>query len=231
MTRLVALIPAAGRSERAGSGTAKQFRNIAGRSVLSHTLAAVIADTRVSAVMMVLPPDAGWPNDLDLAGLDLLACPGGETRADSVLAGLHAVAGRFPGTGHVLVHDAARPCLHPHDLGAVIDAGLAGDDGAILARKVTDTVKRGGERIDSTVEREQLWLAQTPQVFSIHALLDALEAAGEVTDEAAAMEQAGFRPRLVAARYPNPKITWPEDLALAEVLLGARDQGPGTRDQ
>lgn len=216
---MVALIPAAGRGERAGPGTAKQFRAIAGYSVLRHALTAVTADPRVSGVMVVLPADSGTPADLNVSGLNLLTCAGGATRAESVLAGLRAIAERFPGTEHALVHDAARPCLHPHDLGAVIDAALTGADGAILARKVTDTVKRGRERIENTVEREGLWLAQTPQVFSLHPLLDALEAAGEVTDEAAAMERSGFRPRLVAARHPNPKITWPEDLELAEVLL------------
>lgn len=230
MTGVAALIPAAGRGERVGR-TAKQFRKIAGRSVLSHSLTAVTRDQRVSAVMLVLPPDVEPPDDIDIAGTHLANCAGGTARADSVLAGLRAISERFPETEQVLVHDAARPCLHPDDLRTVLDAGLADEHGAILARRVSETVKRGDERIEATVEREGLWLAQTPQVFPLHALSTALEAAGDVTDEASAMEQAGFHPRLVAARFPNPKITWVEDLELAEILLfGLTQRRKGAKD-
>lgn len=219
MTQVAALIPAAGRGERAGQEVAKQFREIAGRSVLSHSVAAAARDRRVVAIMLVLPADASPPDDIDVAGLTLAICAGGASRAGSVLNGVRAIGESFPSIDHVLVHDAARPCLHPDDLRAVLDAGLADDHGAILARRLSDTLKRGGERIEATVRREGLWRAQTPQVFSVRMLKAALEAAGDVTDEASAMEQAGFRPRLVTARHPNLKITWTEDLKLAEALL------------
>jgi 2-C-methyl-D-erythritol 4-phosphate cytidylyltransferase len=120
------------------------------------------------------------------------------------------------------VHDAARPCLPARDLEAL----LAQNDemGAILAVPVSDTVKRAaGARIIATEERSQLWLAQTPQMFRTGLLLQALQRARRnVTDEASAVEQLGFKPRLVTGSRENIKVTWPEDLAMAESILRRR---------
>lgn len=228
MAEVVAVVPAAGRGERIG-GRAKQFRALGGRSVLARTLSALSADDRIIGFVVVLPD--GEPGDLTetVAGRPVAVVPGGTTRAESVRAGLLAAGERFSAACHVAVHDAVRPCLHPVDLAAVLDAGLAGD-GAILARRPGETVKRGDDTVEATVDREWLWLAQTPQVFPLAVLLDALEVALArglaVTDEAAAMEAAGRRVRLVAATRPNPKITWPEDLLMAERLINDMEKRP-----
>lgn len=226
MNEVVAIVPAAGSGSRIG-GSAKQFRALAGRPVLAHTLAALTADTRITGIVVVVGSGPQPARDM-VAGV---ACPlvfadGGARRADSVRAGLVEAGRCFPRATHVAVHDAVRPCLHPQDLAAVLDAGLRTRHGAILARTPTDTVKQGGETVRATLDRDCLWLAQTPQVFERRILLAALDRclddASLVSDEAAAMERAGYTPYLVPSRHPNPKITWPEDLMLAERLIGGQ---------
>lgn len=147
---------------------------------------------------------------------------GGPSRRESVYNGLVASRDEWDAEDWMLVHDAARPCLPARDLEAL----LAQNDevGAILAIPVSDTVKRAaGERIVATEERSQLWLAQTPQMFRTGLLLQALKRArGAVTDEASAVEQLGFKPRLVAGSRENIKVTWPEDLAIAEGIVRRR---------
>lgn len=219
---VVAVIPAAGSGIRVGGGLPKQYRQLAGRPVVAHTLRALATDPRIRALVLVEAVQNRWQANPEAEfGVPLLCCAGGASRAESVLAGLEA--GRGAGVSHVLVHDAVRPCLHPEDLSRVLDAGLASPDGALLARPVAETVKRGLDAVEATLDREGLWLAQTPQVFVLEALESALRAVlGEgrgVTDESAAMEMAGAHPKLVRALHPNPKITWPEDLLLAESLL------------
>jgi 2-C-methyl-D-erythritol 4-phosphate cytidylyltransferase len=139
-----------------------------------------------------------------------------------VYNGLVASRDEWDAEDWMLVHDAARPCLPARDLEAL----LARSDavGAILAMPVSDTVKRAaGERIVATEERSQLWLAQTPQMFRTGLLLHALQRArGSVTDEASAVEQLGFKPRIVPGSRENIKVTWPEDLAIAESILRRR---------
>jgi 2-C-methyl-D-erythritol 4-phosphate cytidylyltransferase len=123
----------------------------------------------------------------------------------------------------VLVHDAARPCLSSADLTKLIAACEADEVGGILALPVADTVKRGIDTIEKTEDRSDLWLAQTPQMFRAGTLLHALRRArGPVTDEASAVEQLGLKPRLVRGSRDNLKVTWPEDLPLAEAILGRR---------
>jgi 2-C-methyl-D-erythritol 4-phosphate cytidylyltransferase len=147
---------------------------------------------------------------------------GGASRRESVYNALVASRDEWDAEDWMLVHDAARPCLPARDLEAL----LAQNDevGAILAIPVSETVKRAaGERIIGTEERSQLWLAQTPQKFRAGLLMQALQRArGTVTDEASAVEQLGFKPRLVMGSRENIKVTWPEDLAMAEAMLRAR---------
>jgi len=228
VTEFVAIVPAAGTGSRAGGDIPKQYRHLAGGPVISHTLRALVADNRVRAVVLVLANPDQAPADLESGlGVPLVCCAGGQTRAESVRLGL-ASADRL-GLARVLVHDAVRPCLHADDLAAVLDAAIDCRDGAILARPVAETVKRGEAFVTETVPREGLWLAQTPQVFDREqldeALAAALEAGRSITDESSAMEAAGYQPRLVRARHPNPKITWPEDLDLAERLLAGLNGG------
>ena len=149
---------------------------------------------------------------------------GGSSRADSVYNGLVAVHDELDPQDWILVHDAARPCLPAQDLEKLIAACESDDIGGILAVPVAETVKRGHqERIVSTERREGLWLAQTPQMFRAGLLLHALQRPrGAVTDEASAVERLGFKPRLVAGSRENIKVTFPEDLAMAESILARR---------
>ena len=155
--------------------------------------------------------------------LEPLYC-GGETRRDSVYNGLVAAMAAVEADDWILVHDAARPCLPRKDLDTLMRETQNDAVGGILALPIAETVKRAAEgRIQSTEDRSRLWLAQTPQMFRAGLLLQALQRAkGAPTDEAAAVEQMGLKPRLVAGSRENLKVTWPEDLAIAESILQLR---------
>jgi 2-C-methyl-D-erythritol 4-phosphate cytidylyltransferase len=155
--------------------------------------------------------------------LEPLYC-GGESRRDSVYNGLVASHDEVNADDWVLVHDAARPCLPDADLKALISECENDEVGGILAIPASDTVKTVAQgRIVATEDRTRLWLAQTPQMFRAGLLLQALQRArGAVTDEASAVEQMGLKPRVVAGSRENIKVTWPEDLAMAESILERR---------
>ena len=182
---------------------------------------------RVESVFVVLAPDdkTFTAHDWSAFGERLrpLYC-GGETRRDSVYNGLVAAMDDIQADDWMLVHDAARPCLPVKDLDKLMRE-IEGDEvGGILALPVADTVKRvSQEKIQGTEDRSQLWLAQTPQMFRAGLLLQALaRAKGVPTDEAAAVEQLGLKPRVVAGSRENLKVTWPEDVAIAEGILRRR---------
>jgi len=228
-----ALVPAAGSGARMGGGLPKQYLPLAGRPLIFHALAALAAVPAIATVYVVLAPDDDEWQGHDwsaLAGrIEVLRC-GGVTRAMSVTNGLHAISGRVAADDWVLVHDAARACVTPAQIEALIRE--VGDDsaGGILAVPLPDTLKRAGNldpgavRIAATVPRGGLWQAQTPQMFRHGMLLDALQKAPDVTDEAGAIEALGLRPKLVAADATNFKVTWPLDLELAELILRHREQ-------
>ncbi len=231
MPRYFALVPAAGSGARMGEALPKQYLPLAGRPLIHHALATLCAAPRIARVFVALAAqDEEWDKQWHSADrgalgdkLVALSC-GGATRADSVLNGLLRMADSVEvvdSDDWVLVHDAARPCLSPAQLDALIDE--VGDDtvGGILAMPVADTLKRAGAdgRIAATVSREQLWQAQTPQMFRYGLLREALEKARGVTDEAGAIEALGHRPKLVASDASNLKVTYPSDLALAERIL------------
>lgn len=221
-----AVMPAAGRGTRFGGQTPKQYLLAAGKPLIAHALDALLAHPRVAGAMVALAADdALWPGWSERQGKPVLRCVGGGERADSVLAALCALPETVGDEVLVLVHDAARPNLRRADLDALIAAAEAEPDGAILGAPLRDTLKRAGDRrILSTEPRDGLWRAFTPQAFRRGALTAALRDAAVaglvVTDEAAAMEYAGRRPRLVEGREDNLKVTTPADLALAEYLLG-----------
>jgi 2-C-methyl-D-erythritol 4-phosphate cytidylyltransferase len=156
--------------------------------------------------------------------LNPLYC-GGETRRDSVYNALIAMRGSVSADDWMLVHDAARPCLPLADLRRLLDEGATDAIGAILALPVAETVKTAGkdeagvQRIAATQDRSQLWLAQTPQMFRAGLLAQALARASGATDEASAVEKMGLRPRLVLGSRQNLKVTYPEDIAIAEAIL------------
>jgi 2-C-methyl-D-erythritol 4-phosphate cytidylyltransferase len=220
--RLHALIPAAGTGSRMGSDIPKQYLDIAGHPLLWHTLQVFERNAAIATLTVVIAADdVLWPS------FDWSACQklrvqrvGGATRAQTVLAGLQAMA--VAADDWVLVHDAARPCLDQASLDRLITAAQADAVGGILAIPLSDTIKRAGEggRISATVPREGLWAAQTPQMFRVARLAEALMAAGDaVTDDASAMECIGLYGALVMGNPRNLKVTLPADLDLAARYL------------
>ena len=223
---LYALIPAAGSGTRLPAEAPKQYLPLAGKPMLWHALRAVCVP-RVESVFVVLAPQDKTfaTHDWSAFGerLQPLYC-GGETRRDSVYNGLVAAMNDIQADDWLLVHDAARPCLPEKDLDKLMRE-IEGDEvGGILALPIAETVKRvSQEKIQATEDRSQLWLAQTPQMFRAGLLLQALSRAkGAPTDEAAAIEQLGLKPRVVAGSRENLKVTWPEDVAIAEGILRRR---------
>ena len=213
----------------ATDGTPKQYLPLLGRPMIWHAIAALAACTDIARVFVVLAADDAHWRDADYAafGDRLVALrAGGATRAQSVAQGLAAVRGAAFGVGDddwVLVHDAARPCLAPDAVGRLIARVRTTRAGGILALPVADTLKRADGQaspaIATTVAREGLWQAQTPQMFRAALLAEALERAPQVTDEAGAVEAMGLHPLLVEGAPTNMKVTWPRDLALAELIL------------
>lgn len=226
-----ALVPCAGTGTRAGGEGPKQYRMLAGRPLVAHTLAALAAVPRLAATLVVLAPgDAGF--DAALPGFEgargWVVRRGGATRAASVAAGVDELLARGADADDwVLVHDAARCLLRPEWVDALIDACAGDAVGGLLAQPLADTIKQAGAdgRVAATVDRAGKWAAQTPQMFRLGLLRRALAAAGSgVTDEAGAVEALGLAPRLVAAPLENFKLTWPADFELAERLLRARER-------
>jgi 2-C-methyl-D-erythritol 4-phosphate cytidylyltransferase len=222
---LYALVPCAGVGARSGAAGPKQYEPLAGHSLVAHTLQALAQVTRLAQTLVVLSPDddaferhapgfAGW-----------VARVGGDTRAASVMNGLDELARRgADASDWVLVHDAARCLLLPAWVDALIDACQDDEVGGLLALPLADTLKdeRAG-RVAATVPRQGKWQAQTPQMFRLGLLRQALAQAGDqVTDESSAIEALGHAPRLVPSAMENFKITYPGDFALAERLLRTR---------
>ncbi|NTV09707.1 MAG: 2-C-methyl-D-erythritol 4-phosphate cytidylyltransferase [Zoogloea sp.] len=227
--RCFALVPAAGSGSRIGSERPKQYLPLLGRPLLHHTLAVLCAAPAIERVYVVLSVgDQEWDrHDWSKLGDKLrpIFC-GGASRADSVLNGLRTISGEVSPADWILVHDAARPCLASWHIDSLVGELLHDDVGGILAVPVADTLKRedAHHRIAGTVARAGLWQAQTPQMFRHVMLRRALETAGDVTDEASAIEATGLKPRLVPGDPTNLKVTYPLDLHLAEWILQHREE-------
>jgi 2-C-methyl-D-erythritol 4-phosphate cytidylyltransferase len=221
--RFYALVPCAGTGSRAGTQGPKQYERIAGHPMVWHTLAAFGAVRRIARTLVVVAPGDGFFERNPTSAL-VMPC-GGATRAASVSNGLYELQ-RVGATVNdwVLVHDAARCLITPALIDSLMDACVKDEVGGLLALKLTDTLKREEDgRVAATVEREDKWLAQTPQMFRIGMLMHALERAGaHVTDEATAVEGLGQRPLLVPGGAQNFKVTYPDDFALAEAVLKGR---------
>jgi 2-C-methyl-D-erythritol 4-phosphate cytidylyltransferase/2-C-methyl-D-erythritol 2,4-cyclodiphosphate synthase len=220
---IYALIVAAGRGARFGGTLPKQYLPLGGRTVLCHAVAAFAGHPRIAGVQVVIRDEDRAAFAAATAGLELLPpVAGGAERQDSVRLGLEALAPRGP--ARVLIHDGARPFADPALIDRVLDA-LDGAPAAIPALPLGDTVKRVIDgRIAETVDRAQLYRAQTPQGFDFAAILAAHRAAaGHVlTDDAAVAEAAGIAPVIVAGSEDNLKVTTAGDLAAAERVLAAR---------
>lgn len=230
--RYFVVIPAAGSGRRFASSVPKQYAALAGFTVIEHSLASFEADADcIGIVVVTSADDSTWPAIAARRARLIESVAGGAERVHSVRAGLAALAKHARDDDWVLVHDAARPCFAPADL-AALKSGLAAHDvGGLLAIPLADTLKRAANAadppaVDATIERAGLWRAATPQAFRYGHLvraLDAALAAGRIpTDEAQAIEWAGHRPRLVAGRPDNIKVTTADDLALAAAILATR---------
>ena len=224
MSSFHVLIPAAGSGSRMGAELPKQYLPLLGQPLIAHTLAVFAAAARIASIHVVISPDDGLWDELNIAtspGLKLHRC-GGASRAATVLNGLQAMAGQLQEDDWVLVHDAARPGLSQASLARLLDTLQDDAIGGLLAIPLADTLKRAdqAQRVQRTEPREQLWQAQTPQMFRYGLLKQALQQAGGApTDEAQAVEALGFSPRLVTGELRNLKITFPQDLAIAEAIL------------
>ena len=234
MTRLYAIVPAAGGGTRAGLGAPKQYHAIAGKTVLAHTLDRLYDALALDRVFVAIAPDddryAGAIGTRP--GVEPLPC-GGVTRAATVTNALRILETRCAEDDWILVHDAARPCVPADALRRLVAAVEDDAVGGLLAVPVADTLKRGDgdaePRIVRTEARDGLWQAQTPQTFRYGLLARAYaehDAAG-ATDDALVVERLAARglcamPRLVTGSRANLKITWPEDFAIAEAILKAQ---------
>ncbi len=240
VARCFALVPCAGSGSRAGTLKPKQYELIAGQSMVMHTLAALGSVERLQQVLVVVSPSDShvWPEAPEgqraRRPFQRIAC-GGDTRAESVFNGLsyllkegeHKPEG-VQANDWILVHDAARCLITELEINRLIDACIDDDVGGLLALPLPDTLKAAvNGRVSQTLPRQDKWLAQTPQMFragQLHAALKAKQAENfeGITDEASAMEMAGFAPKLVVGSPHNFKVTYPHDFALAEDLLGSR---------
>jgi len=245
--RFWALVPCAGVGSRAVAGgdaaaavsravlggvpLPKQYQPVAGHPMVMHTLAAFAGVQRLLGTLVAVAPGDGFFEAHALQSFFVAPC-GGATRADTVLGGLQVLTQRGAGDEDwVLVHDAARCLVTTAQIDALIDACAGDAVGGLLAHKLADTLKTatdglGGVRVASTIDRSDKWLAQTPQMFRLGPLREALRALGpSATDEASAMEAMGLHPRLVPGGAQNFKVTYPEDFALAAAVLAQRMHG------
>lgn len=224
--RCWALIPCAGTGSRAGAAGPKQYQTLAGKPMVMHTLDAFAVVSRIDQTLVVVSSeDTFFQTPQALNASFLIASCGGSTRATSVFNGLNALLDEGA-VAHdwVLVHDAARCLITPAQIDQLLDACLVDEVGGLLALPLPDTLKVAqAGRVAATLARADKWLAQTPQMFRIGSLLEALELAGDaVTDESSAIEAMGLRPKLVSGSAQNFKVTYPEDFALAQALLLSR---------
>lgn len=232
--RYVALIPAAGSGSRFGGDMPKQYRLLLGVPLIRHTLAALLGDRRIDMIVVVLAPDDEYWTDACLPdeGGDRIRIlrDGGATRADSVINGINWLRHNLyvKDEDWVLVHDAARPCLLSSQVSHLVSSLSNEPVGGLLAIPLADTLKRADEEglVVATIDRKQLWQAQTPQMFRVghlHAALSDPDLSG-ITDEASAIERLGHHPRLIPGSLTNLKVTYTEDLDLAEMILAAQQR-------
>ncbi|MBJ7539653.1 2-C-methyl-D-erythritol 4-phosphate cytidylyltransferase [Marinomonas transparens] len=225
------IIPAAGVGQRMQADCPKQYLSLAGQTILDRTIGLFVEHPLIAGVAVGLgAEDAYWPDSKWYGHANILTYVGGEERSDTVQKGLaFLLATQQIGRQEVLVHDAARPLLSKDALVRIVN--YPSEQGAILAMPARETVKRqnaselsgGGLQVAQTLDRNAIWLAQTPQKFPAQALLEALEKAQRqgitITDECSAMEFIGWQPDLVMGENRNIKVTLPEDLVIAEALF------------
>jgi 2-C-methyl-D-erythritol 4-phosphate cytidylyltransferase len=224
MPRVFAIVPAAGQGTRIGDPVPKQYIPLAGKPMVFHGLAALAQVARIERVFVVLAPgDRHWAKH-DWSALGAKVEPlyaGGAHRAQSVANALDALDDRIGAEDWVLVHDAARPCIRAELVEQFLDELDDDPVGGLLAMPLADTLKSAaeGQRVAATIPRLNLWRAQTPQMFRYGVLRRGLAERADATDESQAVEAAGRAPRLIEGENGNIKVTFAEDLALAEMIL------------
>ena len=227
-----AVIPAAGVGKRMQANCPKQYLKLHNKTVIEHTLDRLLSMEVISgAVISISEGDEYWAELNYTSDKPVIIAMGGEERSDSVLNALLKLNQMVEQSTDkaqntwALVHDAARPCVRVADVQKLIDVASVDDEGGLLALAVRDTMKRSNQQqqVENTVDREGLWHALTPQMFRLDLLIEALEHARNkqlsITDDASAMELAGYKPKLIEAHEDNIKITRAFDLQLAELFL------------
>ena len=226
LNKIRAIVPAAGNSERFGGSMPKQYCALNGKPVIIHTLERLNSVGRIESIQVGLSPeDQIWSSLRGIPPKVVDVFCGGVTRAETVMHGVRNLTESYSPDDWVLIHDAARPCVSIESTDELITRVLTSDQGGLLAVPEWETLKRADSNgmVIDTVDRNSLWRAQTPQMFRsgelLNAMLDLGDDVTKLTDEAGAMEKAGYNPLLVRSHQDNIKITTPEDLRLAEKLL------------
>lgn len=229
---LWAIVPAAGIGARMRADRPKQYLPLAGKTVLEVALERLGSVPGLAGVLVGIgSDDRWWPEIAARAKGVREVFAGGAERSQTVLNGLHVLSRYAAPDDLVLVHDAVRPCVRVADIQRLIERAGNCTDGGLLALPVPSTIKRSDAEnlVIETVPRERLWRALTPQLFTVQRLTDALSASiargAVITDEASAIEHAGGRPMLVECGADNIKITTPQDLKLAELILESQAVG------
>jgi len=231
MTKFWAVVPAAGIGKRMRADKPKQYLLLNGKPVLEHTLNRLNAHPKIDGIIVATAAqDPYWPT-LELADQhSIFRVEGGKERCHSVLNSLTFLLDKADATDWVLVHDAARPCIRASDIDKLICLISKQFVGGILGLPVSDTLKQcnSSQIIESTIPRQQLWRALTPQMFQLQTLYDALQRALNnkqwVTDDASAIELYGLKPQIIEGHADNIKITQPFDLTLAAVYLALQEE-------
>lgn len=223
------IVPAAGIGARIGAAVPKQFLKIGQHTVLDYTLQALLSCVTIKHIVVILSPSHElYKNQLDIEDKRVsFIYTGGDTRAETVLNGLHYYSSVVRDEDWILVHDAARPCLQLTDLERLFKELEQDPVGGILALPISDTIKQAdeNERISFTRDRRGLWAAQTPQMFRYKLLREALmQHNKDMTDEASSIEKLNLKPKLVYGSSTNIKITYPEDIDMATYILKAQDR-------
>ncbi len=229
-----AIIPAAGVGSRMQTQTPKQYLSIAGKTILEHTLSIFIQHPLINGVVISISEnDTYWPevhtSILKNTQKKILVANGGKERSDSVLSALQLLQQHIQTDAWSFVHDAARPCLLTSDIDKLITNLNDAEDGILLGLPISDTLKRSNsqQQVETTINRDFMWRALTPQVFKLLTLIQALTSAqsqqATITDESSAIERLGLKPTLVEGNIHNIKITHPNDLIQAENFLALKN--------
>lgn len=223
MSNYWVIIPAAGVGKRMGTAIPKQYLKLKERTVLEQTISQFQNLSQISGIVVCIAPEDSFFNQLSISQ-HVMITNGGKERSNSVLNGLKFLEKYVKENDWVLVHDAARPCVRTHDIEKLMFELQNDEVGGLLAVPVRDTIKRAkNQYVETTVSRENLWHALTPQMFRFNTLKLALETALKqqqvITDEAQAIELLGLTPKIIEGHADNIKITHPHDLQLAHLFL------------